>query len=145
MSVYALTTKRDFAPSGGMLAAGLMGLLVLGLLQFFVGGPLLHTVKAYFGVLLFSGYLVYDLQMMMGGDKARQVRCVHRASALSPRLAALCASFQPAARSSVNVCVDVTQVRPDEHVLAALGVFVDLVNLFLNVLQAMASSHRDRD
>ena len=58
-------------------------------------------------MLLFSGYLVYDLQQMMGGGKTRQV-------------------------------------RPDEHVLAALSVFIDLINLFLNVLQAMAAS-RERD
>ena len=70
-------------------------------------GSWLQSAKAYFGVLLFSGYIVYDLQQMMGGGKARQV-------------------------------------RPDEHVLAALSLFVDLINLFLNVLQAMAAG-RERD
>lgn len=107
LSVYALQTKRDFTARGGMLTSGLMGLLALGLLQAIVGGPLLLSAKAYFGCLLFSGYLIYDVQQIMGGGKA-------------------------------------VQFRPDEHVSAALSLYVDILNFFLNILLAMASRENER-
>lgn len=46
LSIYALTTKRDFTMHGGMLAAGLSGLLVLSILQIFLGGLPLNFTTA---------------------------------------------------------------------------------------------------
>lgn len=74
LSAYALTTRRDFTAQRGILFAGLNSLLVLGLLQFFVGGSWLEFAKAYLGVVVFSGYLVYDTQQIAGGGKQIQLR-----------------------------------------------------------------------
>lgn len=49
-------------------------------------------------MLVFSGYLVYNTQQIVGGGKARQI-------------------------------------RPTEHVLGALVIYTDAINLFLHVLQ----------
>ena len=35
---------------------------------------LVRMAQSYFTALLFSGYLLYNTQLMMGGDKSRQVR-----------------------------------------------------------------------
>jgi len=102
LSVYAMRTPRDFTLKGGMLASAVLALLALGLLQAFVGGSILSTAQAYLGVVVFSAYLVYDTQRMVGGDKA-------------------------------------VQLRPDEHVLGALTIFTDLLNLFLYILRALAA------
>lgn len=100
LSAYALQTKRDFTPYGGMLFAGTMGLLGLLLMQAFFGGSWLYVGHSYFAVLLFCGYIVYNTQLMMGGGKARQL-------------------------------------RPDEHVMAAVSLYTDIINLFLYLMRSM--------
>jgi len=37
------------------------------------------------------------------------------------------------------------QARPNEPVKAAFSIFVDLVNIFVNILQLMAANERRRD
>lgn len=103
LSAYALQTKRDFTPFGGMLSAGLIGLMGLLLMQAIFGGSWLYFGQTYFGVLLFCGYIVYNTQLMMGGGKDRQL-------------------------------------RPDEHIMAAVSLYTDIINLFLYLMRAM-----DRD
>ena len=49
LSVYALTTPRDFTTVGGLLSAGLMGLITLGLSQAVFGGQWLHSAQIGFG------------------------------------------------------------------------------------------------
>ena len=45
------------------------------LMQFLFGASsLVRMAQSYFTALLFSGYLLYNTQLMMGGDKSRQVR-----------------------------------------------------------------------
>ena len=79
----------------------MVGLLVIGLLQFMMPGPLLHSLHSSLGVLLFCGYLVVNTQMMMGGGKQRQL-------------------------------------RPDEHIMAAVQIYTDIIGIFLHVLSSMA-------
>jgi len=74
LSAYALTTRRDFTVFGGLLSSAMMGLFVLGLMQFFMGGNLIHSLHAGLGTLVFCAYLVFNTQMMMGGNKKRQLR-----------------------------------------------------------------------
>jgi len=105
LATYAVTTKRDFTARRGMLFAGLLSLLALGLVQALFGGPIVATARAYLGALVFSGYLVYDTQLIAGGGKR-------------------------------------FQLRPTQHVLGALMVFNDVINLFLTILQAMARADR---
>lgn len=74
LTTYALTTRRDFTAKRGLLYTGLSSLLVLGLLQFFIGGAWLEMAKVYLGVVVFSGYLIYDTQQIAGGGKQVQLR-----------------------------------------------------------------------
>jgi len=105
LSLYALTTKRDFTIYGGMLVSVMLGLASLGLMQLFFGGSWITSVRLGLGTIVFCGYLLVNTQMMMGGDKKRQV-------------------------------------RPEEHILAAVNIYTDIINIFMHVLMAMA---RDRE
>lgn len=71
LTFYAMTTKTDFTGMGGYLSAGLMCLFLTSFLMIFFPSPLGQKLLAGFGALLFSGYIVYDTQMIMG-DKHQQ-------------------------------------------------------------------------
>ncbi|KAI5451187.1 hypothetical protein NCC49_002063 [Naganishia albida] len=66
LTLFTFQSKYDFSNLGPYLFAGLMGMLITGLVQIFL--PFNHTtdlVIACFGVLLFSGYTVYDTHAIM--------------------------------------------------------------------------------
>jgi FtsH-binding integral membrane protein len=73
LSLYVLQTKKDFSYLGGMLFVALIGLIVAGIVMFFVHTPLLSMVYSFFGILIFSGYILYDTSVIMtklGPDEA---------------------------------------------------------------------------
>ena len=102
LSMYALTTKRDFTPSAGILYSSILGLLALGLMQLVFGPmPAVQTMRISLGLVVFCAYLVVNTQMMMGGKKKRQL-------------------------------------RPTDHIMAAVTLYTDIINIFLHVLASMA-------
>jgi modulator of FtsH protease len=62
LSFYAWTTKRDFSGFAPYLFVGLIGLLLVSLLNIFLASSFLASVIMYGGVLLFSFYMIYDVQ-----------------------------------------------------------------------------------
>ncbi|MEV5028058.1 Bax inhibitor-1 family protein [Paenibacillus sp. LPE1-1-1.1] len=65
LAIYATYSKEDFRFLGGFLFASLIGLIVLGLIQFFVPFVgVMETVYAGFGLLIFIGYTLYDFSRM---------------------------------------------------------------------------------
>eukprot|EP00746_Dinoflagellata_sp_MGD_P002627 gnl/MRDRNA2_/MRDRNA2_105146_c0_seq1.p1 gnl/MRDRNA2_/MRDRNA2_105146_c0~~gnl/MRDRNA2_/MRDRNA2_105146_c0_seq1.p1 ORF type:complete len:284 (+),score=29.97 gnl/MRDRNA2_/MRDRNA2_105146_c0_seq1:72-923(+) len=68
LSVYACFTKTDYTGYGPYLFAVLQLLCLWSFIAiFFPMGPLIHTVFAAIGTLLFSCYIVYDTQLIIGG------------------------------------------------------------------------------
>ncbi|XP_041987772.1 protein lifeguard 1-like [Aricia agestis] len=68
LTLFAFQTKWDFTMMGGALVALTMVLLVFGLIAIFLpANRIITLVYASAGVLIFSMYLVYDTQLMMGG------------------------------------------------------------------------------
>eukprot|EP00927_Polykrikos_kofoidii_P086315 TRINITY_DN9631_c0_g1_i1.p1 TRINITY_DN9631_c0_g1~~TRINITY_DN9631_c0_g1_i1.p1 ORF type:complete len:270 (+),score=22.02 TRINITY_DN9631_c0_g1_i1:79-810(+) len=63
---YAMYTKTDFTGFGAYLFAGLCVLSIFSIFALFFSLPWLHQVIACLGVLLFSFYLIYDTQKIMG-------------------------------------------------------------------------------
>lgn len=62
-------TKWDFTAMGGILVCVLFGLVIFGFVMIFVPyNKYLQMVYGGAGALIFSLYLVYDTQMMLGGD-----------------------------------------------------------------------------
>ncbi|XP_063697378.1 protein lifeguard 2-like isoform X2 [Culicoides brevitarsis] len=67
LTLFAFQTKWDFTVIGGSLCAATFCLLFLGIFAIIFPGKILSLVYASLGVVLFSVYLVYDTQLMMGG------------------------------------------------------------------------------
>ena len=59
--VYGYTTKRDLSGLGGILTVGLIGVLVASVVGIFVHMPLLYIGISAVSAVLFTGFLVYDL------------------------------------------------------------------------------------
>lgn len=69
LTIFAFQTKYDFTMCGGFLCICLIVLTVGSLIgMFFFRGGLGQFIIACFGAALFSMYIVYDTQLMMGGD-----------------------------------------------------------------------------
>ncbi|GAB1604486.1 protein lifeguard 1-like [Argonauta hians] len=67
LTVFAFQTKWDFTTMGGMLFVFLIILIIFGILCIFIRSRILSLVYSCLGALLFSFYLVFDTQLMLGG------------------------------------------------------------------------------
>jgi len=65
LSVYVHWSKRDFSFLGGFLFMGLLGMLAVGLASMFFHLPWTGTLYSGFGVLLFSGYILFDTSNLL--------------------------------------------------------------------------------
>ncbi|XP_076333001.1 protein lifeguard 1-like [Tachypleus tridentatus] len=97
LTLFAFQTKWDFTMLGGMLFVALLVLMCFGFICIFIPGRVVNVVYASLGALVFSVYLVFDTQMMLGGK--------HRYS-----------------------------LSPEEYIMAALNIYVDIVLLFSFIL-----------
>merc|ERR1712179_717745 len=69
LTIFAFQTKIDFTMMGGALFCVLLVFIIFGFLMAFLPHvQILYLVYSGIGVLIFSLYLVYDTQMMMGGN-----------------------------------------------------------------------------
>lgn len=57
--------RRSFLFLGGILTSAISVLSVLGLLNLFIGSQFLFNVDIYVGLLVFSGFLLFDTQMII--------------------------------------------------------------------------------
>ncbi len=74
LTLYAMTTKRDFTTWGAILFVLGWGLLAFGIVFFWTMGRGGISKNVYYvwnilGVLLYGFYLIYDTQLIMGGGK----------------------------------------------------------------------------
>jgi modulator of FtsH protease len=97
LSGYVLVSRRDFSYLGAALSMGVWVILGAMLLGFFFHSAVLQLAIASVGVLLFSGYILFDTSRMLRGRVG------------------------------------------DDAVGAALGLFLDVVNLFLFLLRILSS------
>ena len=103
------TTSLPSNPSSpaGMLYIVSWAFLVALVVSMFVSSSALALVLSAVGAVLFSFYLVFDLQAVMGGGSGG-------ATAVT--------------------------LSPDEYVFAALNIYLDAVNVFINVLQLVQAA-----
>lgn len=95
LAIYASTTKRDLSFLSGMLMAALIALIAISIFNFF--WPLSSTgmlAFSFVGVLVFSGYVLYDFNRMKHYG-----------------------------------------VSAEEVPLMALNLYLDFINLFINILR----------
>ena len=100
LAIYASRTSADLTGWGPCLGAALWVLIAFGFLQIWFHDRVLQVLYGSLGALVFSVYLVVDIQMVIGGQ--------HR-----------------------------MQYGLDDDVLATIGIFLDIINLFLHLLSLL--------
>ncbi|XP_044269084.1 protein lifeguard 1 isoform X1 [Tribolium madens] len=68
LTLFAFQTKYDFTMCGGILFVAVLILFIFGIVTIFVHTKVVKLVYASLGALIFSIYLVYDTQLMLGGN-----------------------------------------------------------------------------
>lgn len=72
LSIYAYKTKRDFTFLGGMLFTSLIVLILLSIVSFFVEMTLFLLLITGFSILVFCGYIVYDINKLKHGNYSQE-------------------------------------------------------------------------
>ena len=103
LTLYARSTSRDFSGMGGYLFAILIGLIVASVIGIFVHSTLLQIVISGVACVLFSLYLVYDVQR-----------------------------------------IATTQATRGNAIRLALSLYLDIFNLFLNLLYLLGVLEGER-
>ncbi|KAI8778269.1 protein lifeguard 1 [Biomphalaria glabrata] len=67
LTIFAFQTKWDFTMMGGLLFVLVIVLFCFGFLAIFLHNRIVNLVYASLGALIFSAYLVFDTQLMLGG------------------------------------------------------------------------------
>lgn len=71
--IYARTTQRDLSGMGGFLMIGLIGLIIVGIFQIFWFNSVVEMISSGIGVLLFSGFIAYDIQSIQRYPEDRPI------------------------------------------------------------------------
>lgn len=73
-SGYAMTTKRDFSSLGGFLFGSLLAVIALSIMNvLFLQLPMFSLIIACVSVVLFSVYLIYDVQKVVQGGETNYI------------------------------------------------------------------------
>jgi len=67
LTVYAWTTKTDFTGCGGLLFMLCMVSIAMGIMLIFSHNDTLHLIYCWLGIILGGLYLIYDVQLVVGG------------------------------------------------------------------------------
>lgn len=103
-TLFACQTRYDFTTLGSTLFAALFVLLFFGLSMIWFYDRVTHMLYAAAGALIFTLYIAYDTQLIIGGKKYA--------------------------------------ISPEEYIFAALSLYLDVVNLFLFILQLVGGGGR---
>jgi FtsH-binding integral membrane protein len=68
LGAYAWTTRRDLSGLGGYLMAGLLAVIVASVVGIFLETPLFHLILSAATALVFSGFVLYDIQRLRNAE-----------------------------------------------------------------------------
>jgi len=68
LTMFALQTKIDFTVMGSFLMIFVIVLLVASIITLFFPGKIMSLITAFAGAIIYSLYLIYDIQMVVSGD-----------------------------------------------------------------------------
>merc|ERR1712232_264353 len=71
LTLYAMTTKKDFTMMGGSLFLLLSGMMVLSIFNWFFRVPFIVTLLTAGGCVLEGFYLIYDIQLICGQKRGK--------------------------------------------------------------------------
>ena len=69
LTIYACTTKTDFTVCDSLLFIGSCIILLFGIFFFFTHSNTIHIIMCCLGVFIYSIYLIYDTQMLIGSKE----------------------------------------------------------------------------
>lgn len=72
LSLYTLISGKDFSYLGGFLSASLIGLIIGGIVMMFLHLPMMSLVYSFIGILIFSGYVLYDTSNILNRHLASE-------------------------------------------------------------------------
>ncbi len=73
-STYAMTTKRDFSSLGGFLFGSLLAIIAVSFMNIlFFQLSILQTIIACVSLVVFSVYLIYDVQKIVNGGETNYI------------------------------------------------------------------------
>lgn len=108
VTVFCFQTKVDFTKCQGLFCVLGIVIFVTGIITVIVLSfkyiPWLHMLYAAIGAIVFTLFLAYHTQLLIGNRKY--------------------------------------SISPDEYVFAALSIYVDIVQIFLFILQLIGASNR---
>jgi FtsH-binding integral membrane protein len=110
MSVIGYTTQMDLSKLGSILFMGLIGLLVVSLLNLFIGSSFLYWVISVAGVVIFTGLTAWDTQ------RIKQM-----------------------AQQSTMMGSDGALLQQRITIIGALTLYLDFINLFLYLLRLISA------
>jgi len=99
LTFFAMQTKYDFTGFGPYLFAACLGLMIFGFILMFFHSQIARTIYSVCGAILFSFYIIYDVQLIVGGNNKKH------------------------------------EFGVDDYVFAAINLYVDIINLFLYLLE----------
>ena len=105
LTYYACTTKEDYTICGSLLFVCLAIMILFSIFLIFTQNKILHIILCCCGVFLYSMYLVYDTQLLLGNKR---------------------------------VSLDY-----DDYILGALMLYIDIIQLFLNLLEILRYAQGD--
>ena len=68
LTIYAWQTKVDYTIYGNILLILLCGMILFGIIFSFFSFPMINILYSVFGSILFSFYIIYDTQLIVGGS-----------------------------------------------------------------------------
>lgn len=69
LTTYAYFSKRDFSSWGAFLFVALLALILLSIIGiFFIEAEIFYLALSFAGILIFSGYILYDISCMKQSD-----------------------------------------------------------------------------
>ncbi len=74
LSAYALTTKKDFSFMGGFLTVGLIGVVIISLVNIFIGSSVVFMALNAAVVLIMSGLILFDTSRIINGGETNYIR-----------------------------------------------------------------------
>lgn len=74
MSLYGYFTKKDLSSWGNILFMGVVGLIIAGIANMFIGSSTLGYIISFVGVLVFVGLTAYDTQKIKNMSHTNDLR-----------------------------------------------------------------------
>jgi modulator of FtsH protease len=158
MGALAQTIKRDLSFMGKFLFVGMIALLIAMIANMFLQIPALALTISTLVIVVFSLFLLYDLQRIMRGGETNYVMAttgvymslfnIFANLFLQIPALALTISTLVIVVFSLFLLYDVSRIvngGETNYIMATTGVYLSLFNIFANLLQLLMALTGDRD